>query len=139
MENNIEFLVRGVAVVNDKFLLCKRKNRDYYFFPGGHIEFGEKAGEALYREIEEELGISLKSSTFMGVVEHFFKEDGKDRHEVNITFFVTFDESVVESKEDHLEFVFLSKEELLKEKVYPESLTEAVLKWMKEKEVFFNV
>ncbi len=128
MENNIEFLVRGVAVGDGKFLLCKRKDKDYYFFPGGHIEFGEKAGVALYREMEEELGISLKSSTFMGVLEHFFDENGKDRHEVNITFFITFEEKEVESKE-----------ELLEADVYPEPLTQAVLRWMKEKEVFFNV
>ncbi len=139
MENNIEFLVRGVAIVNGKFLLCKRKDKDYYFFPGGHIEFGEKAGRALYREIEEELGISLRSSTFMGVIEHLFRENGKERHEVNITFFVTFDEKEVKSKEEHIEFAFLSKEEILEANVYPESLTQAVLRWMKEKETFFNV
>lgn len=38
----------------------------YYVIPGGGIEEGENLEEAVYREIEEELGISKENLNFVG-------------------------------------------------------------------------
>ena len=54
-----EICVRVIIQSQNKILLCKYKVRNYYFFPGGHIEFGESAEETLLREMKEELNLSL--------------------------------------------------------------------------------
>ena len=53
-KNKFELCVRGIIEKDGKILVCKRKDKDYYFFPGGHIEFGERAKQALIRELNEE-------------------------------------------------------------------------------------
>lgn len=62
----IKVLVRAVIEKNGNILVCKRKDKDYYFLPGGHIEFGESAENALKREIKEELNLEIINLNFRG-------------------------------------------------------------------------
>lgn len=137
MENKINLLVRAVIQVDGKFLLCKKKGRDYYFLPGGHVEFGESAKEALKRELKEELSLNIKECFFIGGSEHMFVEDRKKQHEINLAFWVPVKKINTKSKENHLRFFLLSKSEITKGKVYPESLVKGALKWMKNKKTFW--
>ena len=43
MKNEIEVCARAIIKHGNKILVCKNKEKDYYFFPGGHIDFGENA------------------------------------------------------------------------------------------------
>jgi len=56
--------VRASAIVvrDNKILLIHRKKegREYWVFPGGGIEEGEKGEEAVLRELEEETGLKGK-------------------------------------------------------------------------------
>ncbi|MGC8581104.1 MAG: NUDIX domain-containing protein [Thermoplasmata archaeon] len=50
--------------------LVKRKNepfKGYYALPGGFIELGESAEEAIRREVKEELGINIKIKSLVTV------------------------------------------------------------------------
>jgi 8-oxo-dGTP diphosphatase len=63
--------VVGVLCKNGKYLAEKRQAwEDYYagkiIFPGGSINVGETAEDALLREMEEELRISVKEHHFVG-------------------------------------------------------------------------
>ena len=44
----------------------------FWEFPGGKIESGESANQALVREIQEELGVSIKVQGFLAENEHSF-------------------------------------------------------------------
>ena len=62
---------------------------------GGSIEFGERAREAVVREIREELGVEIREVRLLGVLENLFTLDGQQGHEVVFVFDARFvDESL---------------------------------------------
>jgi len=134
---NIEVIARAIIENNGKILVCRGKKKNYYYFPGGHVEFGESAKEALKREIREELGLDAKVGTFVGVSEHLFTQKNKDRHEINLVFEVKMKGGKIKSKEDQLEFYFFDKKQLKQENVLPKALKEAILKWFKNETIFW--
>lgn len=138
MEKQIEVLVRAIFQRDGKFLVCQKIGRNYYFFPGGHVEFGEDAEQALSRELKEELGIKVKKFSFIGGVEHTFTEDKKFHHEINLAFWSPAKNITAESAEDHLRFSWISKGKMAESKIYPTALKRAVLKWMKDKKLFWS-
>jgi 8-oxo-dGTP diphosphatase len=133
MQKQIEFIARGFIFQNGKVLLCKRKDRDYYFFPGGHIEFGEFVEDALKREIKEEIDAEVTKCNFIGIAENIFKDGEDEHHEINFTFQAEIDREDVKALEDYLEFRWLDYNDFLKEKVLPTSLKEEIIKWEKDK------
>ena len=138
MKNNkIDLLVRAIIEIGGKILVCKKKGRKYYFFPGGHVEFGESAKKALKREIREGLGLNIKECAFIGGSEHSFIEDGKKYHEINLAFQAKTDKIRTESKENHLQFFLLDRKQLIKQIVLPEVLKKALLKWFRNKKIFW--
>lgn len=139
-KNKFEVRVRAVIEKNGKILFCKNKDKtkDYYFLPGGHVEFGETARNALIRELNEELIISIKEVSLIGGMEDIFtKKDGEKHHDINLFFSVLFGNVKDRSKEDEIDFFFLTKKEMLKEKVFPIVLPEVILKWQKDKKLFW--
>lgn len=55
--------VRAIIHQNGKVLLIYSQKYNYYKFPGGGIENGEKAEEALAREVREEAGYQVISGS----------------------------------------------------------------------------
>ncbi|MDO8603830.1 MAG: NUDIX domain-containing protein [bacterium] len=126
--STIECIARGVIEEDGKFLLCRGKGRENYFFPGGHIEDGESAGDALVREIEEELGEKSEVKRFLGASENKYEYKGATTHEINLVFEVALiNKGDCISKEEHLEFVWLTRDELRDAVVFPVSLRDAIL------------
>lgn len=62
--------VSAVIVRDRKILLCKFDNLNFWMLPGGAVEEGESLGQALSRELSEELNIQPLSAEFMGVFEN---------------------------------------------------------------------
>lgn len=58
----IRIRVAGILLKNDKILLVRheKNGKSYWLLPGGGIEFGESAEEALIREFQEEVGLAIK-------------------------------------------------------------------------------
>ncbi len=60
-------------------LLTKRSIepfKDNWCFPGGHIDRGETAEQAVVREVREETGLGLESPEFIGYCDEIFPEYG---------------------------------------------------------------
>ena len=53
-----------VDIVGNTVLLVRARDNDVWYFPGGKIDAGETPTEALSRELEEELGITLSVAEF---------------------------------------------------------------------------
>ena len=134
-----EIISRALIIKGNRFLVCRRKGSGYWFFPGGHIDLGENAKEALARELKEERGSQVEISDFVGVIENFFKQDGKKISEINLIFLAREPEETDEatSKEDHLEFKFIELDDFEKENVLPFTLKGAITQWIQDGKPFY--
>ncbi len=83
---NIETIARGVLVREGYLLLCQPKQGGRAYLPGGHIEFGETARQALEREIREEMGLEATAGDFLAVTENTFLQQGEPHCELNLLF-----------------------------------------------------
>ena len=64
---------------------------DYFCRPvGGGIEFGEHSGDAVRREILEELGAEVERLELVGVLENIFTYEGSRGHEVVFVYDAEF-------------------------------------------------
>ncbi len=67
----------GAVIVKDgKVLLIKRGHepfKDYWAIPGGHIDYGETAEQAIIREIKEETGLTF-CPAFIGYVDELYPD-----------------------------------------------------------------
>ncbi|QLE79251.1 NUDIX domain-containing protein [Francisella sp. Scap27] len=50
-----------VCVKDNKILLVRVRDNTIWYFAGGKIDSGESAGEAVLREVKEELGVTLQA------------------------------------------------------------------------------
>lgn len=64
--------------------------RAFFRPPGGAIEFGERAADALCREFMEELHAELSGVELLAVVENPFTYNGTDYHEIVFVFEAQF-------------------------------------------------
>ena len=96
-------------------VLIKRKYppfRDYYALPGGFIQKGETAKQALFREVKEETNLDVKIIGKIG----YYDEVGRDpRGRVESTAFkclITLDSPEMRSGDDSKHVEIISKERL---------------------------
>jgi len=56
-----KFNYRVAAIIerDQHYLLATVPSVDYWFLPGGRVQMGESSEQALTREVQEELGVTL--------------------------------------------------------------------------------
>ncbi|GAB5497625.1 MAG: NUDIX domain-containing protein [Phycisphaerales bacterium] len=120
--NAPEIIARGVLTRGSSVLVCRNLARGYMYLPGGHVELGETAAEALAREFEEETGLAVKVGRCEAVAEVLF---GQGSHEINMVFHVKHPGELgdaVESKEDDIGFEWLEHAAIVDADLRPRSI-----------------
>lgn len=85
---------RGKILVN-QFQDTEQEQRTLYRPLGGGIEFGERSADAIAREVQEELGLSIHGIRLLGTLESLFTHAGKPGHEIVQVYNATFDDADV--------------------------------------------
>ena len=75
VRDNRPFLRKGVIISNGKILAMHDKRSPYYYLPGGRVKLGEKAEDAVIREVQEELNIKPSIIRPLWLNQAFFNED----------------------------------------------------------------
>lgn len=86
---SIRIRVAGILVQDGKILLVRHEKNDksYWLIPGGGVDFGESAEEALIREFQEEVGLPIQVGPL--VLVHDSIPPNRHRQVLNLYFTVT--------------------------------------------------
>lgn len=125
--DHIEVLARGLVRRDSQVLLARPTGEDWWFLPGGHVEPGEPAADALVRELREELGVTAEVGEILACAENFYQDAAGSHHELNVVFRAVIPPGDVESREAHLEFGWVDDDEVGREEVRPPAVHELIL------------
>lgn len=76
----------AIIIQNQKLLLVKQKNRDYWTPPGGLVDEGESPKETCLRETKEEVGVEVEIITSLKTQRRWWTEK---RCELKVHNFLT--------------------------------------------------
>jgi 8-oxo-dGTP pyrophosphatase MutT (NUDIX family) len=136
---HIELIARAVFLRNGHLLACKNLKKNYYYLPGGHIEFNEPAAAALRRELLEEADLRIRVGPLLLATEGSFRAKTKVHHEVNLVFHVEHARRkpassrppVVKSREPEIGFEWLDSKQLARRDVRPAGLRRWLERWLR--------
>lgn len=86
------FMIRavGVAIADERVLLHRIDDSDYWLLPGGRMEIGESSSEAVAREMREELGQDVTVDRLLWIAESFLKDGGQMAHALGFYYAISF-------------------------------------------------
>jgi 8-oxo-dGTP diphosphatase len=114
-----------VIVADGKLLACRDAKKEYWYLPGGHLEFGETLDQALRREIKEEINQEVESSSFMTVLENNYSDHNGKHHELNLIYNTELRSdgpNEIRSYEEHFTVEWVLVSELGKIRLLPENV-----------------
>lgn len=113
-------VITSIAIEkNKKFLVLKRSKHDtmpgLWEFPGGKVEAGETLKNSAEREVLEEAGVNPKRLDYRGYSERFKEDRDEDTgyHTIVHHFYCNDFTGEIKISEEHEEFKWKSKEEIL--------------------------
>ncbi len=88
------FNYRVAAIIRrgDALLVCRSNPDDFCFLPGGRVQNGEAALDAILRELREELQTAANVERAVFFVENFYSLYGRQVHELCLYYEVTLPE-----------------------------------------------
>ena len=87
-EGRFNYRVCAILLNGGRILAMHDERSPYYYLPGGRVKMGERAEDAVLREVREELGIEAKILRPLWLHQAFFNEDvtRMDFHELCLYF-----------------------------------------------------
>lgn len=133
----VTFMYRGggIAVHDGRLLVEHNIRHGFCFTPGGRVEYGENAVQALSRELDEELGGGVQIGRLVIVSDNLFELDGIRYQEVGMYFLMDFSqehpilgrEGRFEAAEPNLVYQWLPLDNLEEAELFPRFLRDLVL------------
>ena len=84
------YRIGGIAIHHGRLLVEHNVKHDFCFVPGGRVEYGENAMDALGREVREELGEDIKIGRLVLVADNLFEMGGEWFQEITLYFLIEF-------------------------------------------------
>lgn len=124
----IELIARALISRGGKVLVCRSVEAGHCYLPGGHVEPGESAHDALIREMDEETGAIVRVGDLALIQEHRFQQGGRERHEINLVFHVELanGQGEVISREPEIAFEWVQPSDLAQARFVPADLLDAI-------------
>ena len=87
-EGRFNYRVCAVLLDEERILAMHDERSPYWYLPGGRVRMGERAEDAVLREVREELGIEARILRPLWLSQSFFTEDvaRADYHELCLYF-----------------------------------------------------
>ncbi len=87
-EGRFNYRVAAILVDEGRILAMRDERSPYFYLPGGRVRMGERAEDAVLREVWEELGIEARIVRPLWLSQSFFNEDVArvDFHELCLYF-----------------------------------------------------
>lgn len=136
MIDDVKLNIRVGAIIKyqNKILVEKNKNVDFYVVPGGRLKTLEDSKTALLRELKEELGINFSNEDFKvkSYIENFFTFDNNKYHELYLLYEVTLEndynlqDGMPNLDNINTNYYLFSHEEFKQHKILPEKLKEII-------------
>ena len=104
----------GALIFNPQgelFLMRSHKWHDKYVVPGGHIELGESAEQAVIREVKEETGLDVSDVSFLCYQDFIYDEAfWKSRHFIFLDFTCKSEQTEATLNHEAQSYVWVSLE-----------------------------
>ncbi|MDY3006635.1 NUDIX domain-containing protein [Anaerococcus sp. AGMB00486] len=99
-KEKFNYRVCGIIIKENKILAMKDERSSYYYLPGGRVMIGERAEDAIIREIKEELEIDASIIRPLWLNQAFFREnvDKLQYHELCIYFLMDIENTSISQK-----------------------------------------
>ncbi|NPE09726.1 MAG: NUDIX domain-containing protein [Asgard group archaeon] len=82
------YRVAGVLINDGRILLFSDELVDFWVIPGGGVKLFESSEQAIIREFQEEIGVTIAVERLLWVVENSFTFDNQRVHGIELTFLV---------------------------------------------------
>ena len=94
-EGKFNYRVCAILLDQDRILVMHDERSPYFYLPGGRVKMGERAEDAVLREVREELGVEAKIVRPLWLDQAFFNEDvdRMDYHELCLYFLLDVSET----------------------------------------------
>ena len=102
-----EVVSRAVICIGGMVLVAQGIGDTFTHLPGGHVEAGEIPGDALTREVREELGREVSEVRFLGTFQNTYDDRAgrhveEENHVFAVKLYPVLQEVPAEARESHL-------------------------------------
>jgi len=92
-EGIFNFRVAAVIIHNNKVLLHRDENDNFWALPGGRCEMLEFSKDTIQREMQEEINEKINVNKLLWIVENIFNHKSENNHEIGLYYSANFVEN----------------------------------------------